>query len=89
MKSNIKKDYNMKGMKNKNNYNYTNNNKRVKVIQIDLDEKEVKNDEYKGRNNNINKNIKKNKKSEENYDMIEHVLNNLSKFNIDNNDDSF
>ena len=86
-KADIKKDYS-KEIENKNNYS-DKITKKIKVVQIDLDEKDIVNNEHKMRNNDINYNLKKDEKTEENLDMIEHFLNNLSKFNIDNNDDSF
>ena len=67
------KDNSVKSFQNKINEN---KNNKIKVVQIDLD-----NDNYD--------NIKKDEKGEENIDTIEQALNNLSKFNIDNNDDSF
>jgi len=69
----IQKDNSMKSLQNKINEN---KNNKIKVVQIDLD----------GDNHS---NLKMDEKSEENIDTIEQALNNLSKFNIDNNDDSF
>ena len=69
----FQKDNSMKSLQNKNNENKSN---KIKVIKIDLDDGKYGNN-------------KKDEKNEDNIDTIEQALNNLSKFNIDNNDDSF
>ena len=68
-----------------------NQNKKVKIVKIDLfneqkDNKKIEND------NNINININNNKmdiNTNINVDMVEQALQNLSKFNLDNTNDSF
>lgn len=86
LKPNIKKDSN-KNLQNKISYsnNDENDNKKyVKVVEIDLND----NEENRKINNNIS-GIKFDDKNEENVDMVEQALKNLSQLNIDNNDDSF
>lgn len=86
LKPNIKKDSN-KNLLNKNSYSNkdeNNNKKYVKVVEIDLND----NEENRKINNNIS-GIKFDDKNEENVDMVEQALKNLSQLNIDNNDDSF
>jgi hypothetical protein len=60
------------------------NKKKIKVVQIDLDD-----NEDKKRINKEDLEIKKEDKKEENLDMVEQALKNLSQLNMDNNDDSF
>ena len=69
----IQKNNSKKSLQSKNNEN---KNNKIKVVHIDLDDDK-------------HSNLKMDEKSEENIDTIEQALNNLSKFNIDNNDDSF
>ena len=85
----LKKKKKKKGLNEINNININNDNKKkIKVVQIDLDDdignKKIFNDNNYDIQNNYN-----NEKKEENYDMVEQALKNLSQLNIDNNDDSF
>ena len=60
-------------------------NKKIKIVRIDLDNVQIENKNKKSINNDnkidINTNI--------NVDMVEQALQNLSKFNLDNTNDSF
>lgn len=67
-----------------NNNGKNDSNKKIKVVQIDLDDKEESKTLKKD-----NCEVQEKKEKEENFDMVEHALQNLSKLNIDNNDDSF
>ena len=87
--SSYNKNENKISINNNNNININNDNKKkIKVVQIDLDDdigdKKIFNDNNYDIQNNYN-----NEKKEENYDMVEQALKNLSQLNIDNNDDSF
>ena len=62
------------------NINYD-NKKKIKVVQIDLDDV--------GDNKIFNNTDYNNQNKEENFDMVEQALKNLSQLNMDNNDDSF
>ena len=71
---------NIKLISNNNNINIINDKKKqIKVVEIDLGNIDVKNKEM-----DINDD-----KKEENLDVVEQALENLSQLNIDNNDDSF
>ena len=73
---NMKQSHNSQKNNSVKNKNNENKNNKIKVVQIDLE-----NEKYN--------NLKKDEKSDDNIDTIEQALNNLSKFNIDNTDDSF
>ena len=91
--NNINKEQNINGKekeKEKINNDKINQNKKVKIVKIDLfneqiDNKKIEND---NNNNNINNN-KMDINTNINVDMVEQALQNLSKFNLDNTNDSF
>ena len=73
---NMKQSHNSQKNNSVKNKNNENKNNKIKVVQIDLESEKYNN-------------LKKDEKSDDNIDTIEQALNNLSKFNIDNTDDSF
>ena len=68
-----------------------NQNKKVKIVKIDLFNEQIDNKKIENNNNNININInnKMDINTNINVDMVEQALQNLSKFNLDNTNDSF
>ncbi len=68
-----------------------NQNKKVKIVKIDLFNEQIDNKKIENDNNNININInnKMDNNTNINVDMVEQALQNLSKFNLDNTNDSF
>ena len=68
-----------------------NQNKKVKIVKIDLFNEQIDNKKIENDNNNININInnKMDINTNINVDMVEQALQNLSKFNLDNTNDSF
>ena len=93
--SNINKEQNINGMNNGKNINKNEKHKKIKIVSIDLDKdfliKNNKNiNENKEEKKSINNNDKGNKDnlSDKNFDIVEQALQNFSKFNLDNTDDS-
>ena len=66
-----------------------NQNKKVKIVKIDLFNEQIDNKKIENDNNNININNKMDINTNINVDMVEQALQNLSKFNLDNTNDSF
>ena len=66
-----------------------NQNKKVKIVKIDLFNEQKDNKKIENDNNNININNKMDINTNINVDMVEQALQNLSKFNLDNTNDSF
>ena len=66
-----------------------NQNKKVKIVKIDLFNEQIDNKKIENDNNNINNNNKMDINTNINVDMVEQALQNLSKFNLDNTNDSF
>ena len=90
--NNINKEQNINGKeKEKINNDKINQNKKVKIVKIDLFNEQIDNKKIENNNNNININInnKMDINTNINVDMVEQALQNLSKFNLDNTNDSF
>ena len=90
--NNINKEQNINGKeKEKINNDKINQNKKVKIVKIDLFNEQIDNKKIENDNNNININInnKMDINTNINVDMVEQALQNLSKFNLDNTNDSF
>ena len=86
---NINKEQRING-KEKINNDKINQNKKVKIVKIDLFNEKKENKKRMDDNNNIN--INNNKidiNTNINVDMVEQALQNLSKFSLDNTNDSF
>ena len=66
-----------------------NQNKKVKIVKIDLFNEQKDNKKIENDKNNININNKMDINTNINVDMVEQALQNLSKFNLDNTNDSF
>ena len=66
-----------------------NQNKNVKIVKIDLFNEQKDNKKIENDKNNININNKMDINTNINVDMVEQALQNLSKFNLDNTNDSF
>ena len=66
-----------------------NQNKKVKIVKIDLFNEQIDNKKIENDNNNNINNNKMDINTNINVDMVEQALQNLSKFNLDNTNDSF
>ena len=88
--NNINKEQNINGKeKEKINNDKINQNKKVKIVKIDLFNEQKDNKKIENDKNNININNKMDINTNINVDMVEQALQNLSKFNLDNTNDSF
>ena len=90
---NINKEQNFNGkdkIVNLNNNDKNEKRKKIKIVSIDLDKDRILNNSLNINENKIinNKDVNKNKSDENNEDIVEQALQNFSKFNLDNTDDS-